>query len=183
MHDNCVPLHLLRWHTMVNNPSADAGDQETLVWSLGWDDPLENMATHSRILAWRVPRTEEPGRPHSHRLAKSQTRLKWLSTHACTQHFLVQRTFFATSVRFIHKHFVSLYTILNGIFNFNFKLFTGIYTNTLDLDIVVCCNLTKLTYSSSRFVEFLEFPYLRKSQFYFFFSTWMHFLFHDLMAG
>ena len=35
--------------------------QETQVPSLGWEDPLEKgMATHSSILAWRVPRTEEP---------------------------------------------------------------------------------------------------------------------------
>ena len=32
------------------------------VRSLGWEDPLEEgMATHSSILAWRIPRTEEPG--------------------------------------------------------------------------------------------------------------------------
>ena len=37
--------------------------QETQVPSLGWEDPLEKgMATHSSILAWRVPWTEEPGR-------------------------------------------------------------------------------------------------------------------------
>ena len=36
--------------------------QETGVQSLGWEDPLEKeMATHSGILAWRIPRTEEPG--------------------------------------------------------------------------------------------------------------------------
>ena len=36
--------------------------QETLVGSLGWKDPLEEeMATHSSILAWRIPRTEELG--------------------------------------------------------------------------------------------------------------------------
>ena len=36
--------------------------QETLVWSLGQKDPLEKeMATHSSILAWRIPWTEEPG--------------------------------------------------------------------------------------------------------------------------
>ena len=34
---------------------------ETLVQSLGWEDPLEKeMATHSSILAWRIPWTEEP---------------------------------------------------------------------------------------------------------------------------
>ena len=36
--------------------------QETQVWSLGPEDPLEEgMATHSTILAWRIPWTEEPG--------------------------------------------------------------------------------------------------------------------------
>ena len=45
----------------VNLPSM----QETQVRSLGWDDPLEKgIATHSSILAWRIPWTEEPGRLH-----------------------------------------------------------------------------------------------------------------------
>ena len=36
--------------------------QESWVRSLEWEDPLEEgMATHSSILAWRIPRTEEPG--------------------------------------------------------------------------------------------------------------------------
>ena len=36
--------------------------QETWVRSLGWEDPLEKgTATHSSILAWRIPQTEEPG--------------------------------------------------------------------------------------------------------------------------
>ena len=36
--------------------------QETWVQSLGWEDALERgMATHSSILAWRIPWTEEPG--------------------------------------------------------------------------------------------------------------------------
>ena len=35
---------------------------ETWVLSLGWEDPLEEgMATHSSVLAWRIPWTEEPG--------------------------------------------------------------------------------------------------------------------------
>ena len=37
--------------------------QETWVQSLGWKDPLEKeMAAHSRILAWKIPWTAEPGR-------------------------------------------------------------------------------------------------------------------------
>ena len=40
--------------------------QETRVRSLGWEDPLEKeMATHSSILAWRIPWTEEPCRLQS----------------------------------------------------------------------------------------------------------------------
>ena len=40
--------------------------QETRVRSLGWEDPLEEeMATYSRILAWRIPWTEQPGRLQS----------------------------------------------------------------------------------------------------------------------
>ena len=40
--------------------------QETWVQSLGWEDALEKeMATHSSILAWRIPWTEEPGGPQS----------------------------------------------------------------------------------------------------------------------
>ena len=39
--------------------------QETQVRFLGWEDPLEKeMATHSSILAWKIPWTEEPGGLH-----------------------------------------------------------------------------------------------------------------------
>ena len=39
---------------------------ETWVQSLGWDEPLEKeMATHSSILAWKIPWTEDPGRLQS----------------------------------------------------------------------------------------------------------------------
>ena len=37
--------------------------QETWIQPLGWDDPLEKgMATHSNVLVWRIPWTEEPGK-------------------------------------------------------------------------------------------------------------------------
>ena len=40
--------------------------QKTWVRSLGWEDPLEKeMATHSSVLAWKIPWTEEPGRLQS----------------------------------------------------------------------------------------------------------------------
>ena len=47
---------------MANNPPTMQDLQETWVQFLGGKDPLEKgMATHSSILAWRIPWTEEPG--------------------------------------------------------------------------------------------------------------------------
>ena len=62
---------------------------ETWVRSLGWEDLLEKgAATHSSVLAWRIPWTEEPGRPQSpvwqrvrHNLATEQ---RHSNTHRCT---------------------------------------------------------------------------------------------------
>ena len=48
--------------------------QETWVRSLGWEDPLEKeMVTHSSVLAWRMPWTEESGGLIVHGVAKSWT--------------------------------------------------------------------------------------------------------------
>ena len=45
---------------MVRNPPASAGEMQVQSW--GQEDPLEEeMATHSSILAWETPWTEEPG--------------------------------------------------------------------------------------------------------------------------
>ena len=60
--------------SVVKNPPAN---KETQVPSLGWEDPQEKeMATHSSILAWRIPQTEKPGGLQSIVLQKSQTRLE-----------------------------------------------------------------------------------------------------------
>ena len=50
------------------------------VRSLTWEDSLEE-GTHSNILAWRIPWTEEPGRLQSMGFTKGRTRPKRLSTH------------------------------------------------------------------------------------------------------
>ena len=51
--------------------------QEMQVQSLGWEDPLEeDMATHSSILAWRIPWAEEPGGATVNRVAESWAQLK-----------------------------------------------------------------------------------------------------------
>ena len=47
---------------MIKNPLANAGDVRDAVQSLGGEESLEEeMATHSSILAWRIPWTKEPG--------------------------------------------------------------------------------------------------------------------------
>ena len=52
------------------------------VRSLGWENPLEEgMATHSSILAWRIPTGRGAWRATVHSIAQSLTRLKQLSTH------------------------------------------------------------------------------------------------------
>ena len=58
---------------MLKSPPAM---QETWVQSLGWEDPLEEgMATHSRILAWRIPMDKEAWWATVHGVTKSWTRL------------------------------------------------------------------------------------------------------------
>ena len=58
---------------MVENPPAML---KTWARSLGLEDPLEEeMATHSSVLAWRIPRTGEPAGLQSRGVTKSQTRL------------------------------------------------------------------------------------------------------------
>ena len=50
--------------------------QEMQVQALGQEDPLEQeMVTHSSILAWKIPCTEEPGWATVHGVTKSQTQL------------------------------------------------------------------------------------------------------------
>ena len=53
---------------------------ETWVRSLVWEDPLKKeMATHSSILAWKIPWSEEPGRLQS-KEPQSQTRLSYFTS-------------------------------------------------------------------------------------------------------
>ena len=55
--------------TVKNPPTM----QETWVWSLGWEDPLEEgMATHSSILVWRIPMDRGAWRVIVHRVANSR---------------------------------------------------------------------------------------------------------------
>ena len=68
-----LPRHEIANHPSVKNPPAM---KETRVQSPGWEDPLEKeMATHSSILAWKIPWPEEPSGLQSMSSQKSQTLL------------------------------------------------------------------------------------------------------------
>ena len=59
---------------VVKNLPANAGDVRDVGSIPGWEDSLEEgMATHSKILAWRIPWTEEPGGLQSHSHKESYT--------------------------------------------------------------------------------------------------------------
>ena len=91
---------------LVKNPPAM---QETWVRSLGWEGPLEEgMTTHSSILAWRIPWTEEPGGLQSmgsHRVrhwwVAFTFALIWLHTHIHTLWF-----------ENVHIKLITAYTII-----------------------------------------------------------------------
>ena len=57
--------------------------QKTQVWSLGLEDSLEEgLATHSSILAWRIPMDRGAWQATVHRVTKSQAQLNWLNMQA-----------------------------------------------------------------------------------------------------
>ena len=68
---------------VVKNLPSNAGDVRdpgAIPW-VGTIQGEESTATHSSILAWKLPWTEEPGGAMVHRVAKSWTRLRQLNTH------------------------------------------------------------------------------------------------------
>ena len=64
---------------VVKNLPAEAGDIGDVDSIPGWEDP-PSLATHCSILAWRIPRTQEPGRLQS-MVEPSRVQLKRLGTH------------------------------------------------------------------------------------------------------
>ena len=81
--------------------------QETWVWSLVWEDPLEEgMETHSSTVAWRIPWTDKPGGLQSTWL-HSQTWLKWLSSSNSSMVVLV---FLRNLCTVFHSGCISLYS-------------------------------------------------------------------------
>ena len=78
-------MYMLPHGSVVKHLPVMQETQGMQIQSLGWKDLLEEeMATHSSILAWRIPWTEEPGRGSTvHGVTKSQTQL---TLPACTMY-------------------------------------------------------------------------------------------------
>ena len=83
--------HQYSWASLVaqtvKNPPAI---QETWVWSLGWEVPLEEgMATHSSILAWRIPMDNEPGGVQF--MGSQRVRHDWVTKQSTGQYRVLSR--------------------------------------------------------------------------------------------
>ena len=71
-------VHWATWevHVVAQTTKCPPARQETWVWSLDWEDPLDmGIAIHSNILAWRIAWTEKSGGLEVHGVAQSWTRL------------------------------------------------------------------------------------------------------------
>ena len=93
-------------------PTCNAGDIRDmgLVPASG-RSPGEGVATHSSILGWRIPMDRGAWWAAVHRVAKSQTRLKRLSMHACKH---------VQFCSFLELHFFNIWKGLEGIFTVYF---------------------------------------------------------------
>ena len=88
VHRSICPSHTSYWASLAQIVKNLPAMQDTWVQSQGWKDPLEKgMATHSSILAWRIPWTEEPGRLQS--MGSQRVRHDW-ATKTFTLHKDIQ---------------------------------------------------------------------------------------------
>ena len=125
---------------------------ETWVWSLGQEDPLEEeMTTHSSILAWRIPWTEESGRLQS--TGSQKVRHNWSDlAHYCLYSLYCASdlcSLFSTCCKFVplnthsylpHPH--PLVTVIYSVFHFDFlDSITWLYLSDSPQRACVCAKL------------------------------------------
>ena len=117
-------MHTCTWASLaalvVKNLPTNAGDIQNSGWSLGWEDLLEEgMATHSSILAWRIPWTEEPVGLQPI-WSQSWIQLTWLGMmHGTNLHMNVHGSFICNKPKLEPLCFFFLQTHMNlvGIFS------------------------------------------------------------------
>ena len=96
---------------VVRSSGSDGKESAWNVGDLGWEDPLEKeMATHSSILAWRIPWAEETGRPQS--MGSQRVRDDWMTNTFRKQKILVfyRRPFFHFLIVLIKSSADSLFS-------------------------------------------------------------------------
>ena len=98
---------------VVKNPSVHVGGLRDMSSVPGLGDPLkEDMGkTHSSIPAWRIPRTEEPGRATVHGVTKSQTKTK-VTAHALHYQIFVsiwKKVYIYTIFINLYKEYIYIY--------------------------------------------------------------------------
>ena len=120
---------LLRWHSSKES-TWQCRRHKTWVQFLGWEDPLEKeMATHSSILAWKIPWTKEPGGLQS--MGSRRVQHNWACTHTIYL-YLLEITLSAWALAFFHCS-----NITAGLFLYFhlFCLFSGILRERNNLQI------------------------------------------------
>ena len=99
----------------VKSPPAMQETQEMRIWSLGQEVPLtEEMATHSSILAWKIPWTEEPGRLQS-KGCKALDMTEQLITHARHTQSLKSLSLNLPTLKSSWGGFLLLFPIFEGL--------------------------------------------------------------------
>ena len=105
--------------------------QEMWVQSLSWEDPLEKeMATHSSILAWRIPRTEEPCGLQS--MGSQRVRHDW----ATEEHFILHQV---TDLRLLFEFLGWCFCVLYFFFKL-YKIVLVLPNIKMDLPQVYMCS-------------------------------------------
>ena len=131
--------------TVKNLPAV----QETQVWSLGWENPLEQgMATHSSALVWRILGTEEPVVGYSSWSRKESEMTERLSLHANYQ----------STVNHHNLSFISFNILLLGIYYSSFPDNSIAYLLICHSFIITCISLLEDKIRKSRELVSLTTP-------------------------
>ena len=112
--------------------------QETWIWSLGQEDPLEKaLATHASILAWKIPGTENPGGLQS--MESQRVRNDWLIKHstAYTNHKQIEYLNYFVGVQLTYNklHIFKVYNWISFTYTYIHKTITTIKKTNLSINL------------------------------------------------
>jgi len=155
--------------SVVKNPPAGQETQEMWVWSLGQENPLEEgMATHSSILAWIIPWTEELGRLQAME-SQSWTQLKLLSTHTYLFKIVISFSLAMYPEVELLDHMLLIFLIFWKITILFSTVAVSIYIPTnsaqMFLFLYIFTNICYLLYFWIRYLIIVSFPFFGKIAF------------------